>query len=385
LDGSKTTDQIQSGLGELLTKHPGIEEPLWQESLAARSKYLGTPQALRLGELLMRLPSPLDRLDQKKNEWLAVLDQEGPEVPKDRLEQLGMNPFGLDFSPDGKILAVTNTDNTVRLWHLNGPQPRKGALLAGHTAWVHAVAFSPDGKKLATGSRDKTVRLWDLATGKELRLLPDGNDVQALAFTADGNTLASGGGQHARLWDLTQERPQPVQVNSHWVRAVAFAPDGGTIAHAPGYYNVGFWDLTKHPPALLPEIGLYENPRAYPSSLAYSPDGKMLCVGLGDGWGVWDIPGKAPKKLVGPNAANTTVARVAFTPNGKSVVSLLVVDKVMVTDINNWKTETVQLPPGIGRPYSFALASDGRHVALGDNKRKVYILRLAPPPGKGDR
>src|SRR5262249_5688010 len=143
------------------------------------------------------------RLEQKKSEWLAVLDQEGPDIPKDRFDLLSTNPFGLDFSPDCKFLAVTNTDNTIRLWNLDRPTPQKGQLLKGHTDWVRTVAFSPDGKKVATGST--TVRLWDPATGKELALLTDEGEARALAFASDGKTLASGGtgSSGARLWDLT--------------------------------------------------------------------------------------------------------------------------------------------------------------------------------------
>lgn len=378
--GQLTADQLPKELSALREKYVGIEEPLRQQLLAARLRCLGKPQALRVGEALMRLPSPLDRLDQKKNDWLAVLDQEGPEVAKDRLEQLGPNPFGLDFSPDGKILAVTGTDNTVRLWNLDGPKPQKGHLLKGHTDWVHAVAFSPDGQKLATGSRDKTVRLWDAATGKELARLEDRAEVRVVAITSDGKTLASGGfaGDGARLWDLTREKPQPIQItNSYVVGALTFAPDRRTIAVGGSYY-VQFWD-TKNPAGGSPltDIRLDKDPRTHSSSLAYSPDGKMLCVGFwSDGWGVWDMTGKAPKKLLTPIAHNV-LARAAFTPNGNTVVSSYIDGKVMVTDTNgNWETEPVPLPPGCESIHSFALASDGRHVALGDNKRKVYILRL---------
>ena len=40
--------------------------------------------------------------------------------------------------------------------------------LVGHAGGVKSVAFSPDGQRLASGSRDQTVKIWDSATGKEL-------------------------------------------------------------------------------------------------------------------------------------------------------------------------------------------------------------------------
>jgi len=67
------------------------------------------------------------------------------------------------FSPDGKQLVTTSTDNTVRIWDVSTGKPVSGPL--DH---VVQAQFSTDGKQVVTTSTDNTVRIWDVATGKQI-------------------------------------------------------------------------------------------------------------------------------------------------------------------------------------------------------------------------
>jgi WD40 repeat protein len=72
--------------------------------------------------------------------------------------------LGLDFSPDGHVLATTSTDSTIKLWSVSDLDSIP-LTLSGHAGAVYDVQFSPDGKRLITGSRDMTARVWALDVG----------------------------------------------------------------------------------------------------------------------------------------------------------------------------------------------------------------------------
>ncbi len=74
--------------------------------------------------------------------------------------------------------------------------------LEGHANRVNSVAFSPDGQVLASGSGDGTIRLWHVADGSILiSLVGYTNWVNCIAFSPDGIILASGSGDGTiRLW-----------------------------------------------------------------------------------------------------------------------------------------------------------------------------------------
>src|SRR5205823_6417114 len=71
------------------------------------------------------------------------------------------------WSPDGKTLASSSADQTIRVWEVATGKER--TTLKGHKDGVLSVSWSPDGKTLASASQaqDMTIKLWDAATGQE--------------------------------------------------------------------------------------------------------------------------------------------------------------------------------------------------------------------------
>jgi WD40 repeat protein len=61
-----------------------------------------------------------------------------------------------------------------------------------HDSDVKSIAFSPDGETLATGSGDDKLRLIDVATGKVRAEVKYWETVWYVVFSPDGEMLATG-------------------------------------------------------------------------------------------------------------------------------------------------------------------------------------------------
>lgn len=137
-------------------------------------------------------------------------------------------PSAIGTSPNAGPLYIGMADGTVRL-----AQSRAAHPLAGHPSETWTLAFSPDGNTLATGADDATVKLWDVPTGREGATLR-GHDglVMDVAFAPDGRTIYSAGWDGTvRSWDVVGRTQKAVwRAHDAQVGGVAVSPDGRLVA-----------------------------------------------------------------------------------------------------------------------------------------------------------
>ncbi len=125
------------------------------------------------------------------------------------------SPRTIAVSPDGRMLGAACADSFVNLWRLTSGSPSIPHTLRVHSPY--AVAFSQDSRTVAISSLNKTIRLWSvLGAERSTHLADEWNvvdeqemlilkghlaPVRSLAFSPDGNLLASAGWEPAiHLW-----------------------------------------------------------------------------------------------------------------------------------------------------------------------------------------
>eukprot|EP00257_Ricinus_communis_P016005 XP_015574047.1 uncharacterized protein LOC8265690 [Ricinus communis] len=136
------------------------------------------------------------------------------------------------FSSDGKTLASTHGDHTVKIIDCQTGKCLK--VLSGHrrTPWV--VRFHPLCPEiLASGSLDHEVRLWNAKTTECIGSHEFYRPIASIAFHAHGELLAVASGHKLYIWQYNKRgetsSPPHVLRTRRSLRAVHFHPHGAPL------------------------------------------------------------------------------------------------------------------------------------------------------------
>jgi WD40 repeat protein/serine/threonine protein kinase len=234
----------------------------------------------------------------------------------------------------------------------------------------YGLAFSPDGEQLASAGGDGTIRIWDSRTGKVVKWFPAHKGrVSSVAFHRDGKHLASrGADKTVKVWDLTTTDEavftKPCDEISFGAYTVAFSPDGRLLAWGSDKV-VKVWDWKQR--QILHNL-LGHDFHSIP--VAFSRDGRLATASFrGEGVKVYDPETGVPLLAIDHDVP---VGALAFTPDGKWLASASRRGPVILWDSRTGAVrQTFDLHTG--NVECVAISPDGRYVASGGEDKRVRV------------
>ena len=278
----------------------------------------------------------------------------------------------------------------------DAPDIRPYTDLRGHRETVNLLAFSPDGAWLASVGSEGQIFLWDAKTNKLVKkLFPREKSVteqslrrevkrriEAIAFSPDSKHLAEAavettGISMLRLWDVESGAERILAQSVENLRAIAFAPDGKTLAYNARDAIVWQHKIVLMDPTDGKELGTMTDANLAATQLAFSPDGNTLVSAGGKRVHIWNVAERKPRHVI--DAHEKTIQSIAFSPNGKWVVSGATDDKVKVWNVETGKMD-LEIKADQEAVNVVLFSPTGKTIVSGGKDRTIKLWK--PKSGK---
>ncbi|MDJ0647069.1 MAG: AAA-like domain-containing protein [Xenococcaceae cyanobacterium MO_188.B19] len=280
--------------------------------------------------------------------------------------------FGVDISPDGKLIATASSDRTVKLWKMDGSLLHT---LEGHQAAIWDVAFSPDSQLIATVSRDYTVKLWH-RDGRLLHTLEGHQDeVLGIAFSPNGQIIATASRDRTvKLWQRDGKLIDTLDGHNKSVWKAVFSPDGQMIATGSEDKTVKLWKIND-----LGRFKLEETLNSHTNEvrdIAFSSDGKtIVSVSHDQTAKLWQADsGKLLQTLEGHSSP---IVAVVFHPDRQKFITASWDGKVKVWSLEGALLKTINIERR--RIWDIDISPDGNTIASASGQHIVKLARLDNP------
>lgn len=279
-----------------------------------------------------------------------------------------------EICADGRLLAVA-ADRVIQVrdfpsgqWRLNIPFP---------VQWHSPFAVAPRGEHLATlAGPEGILTIWHLRTGDRVAVMRHGSAAQALAWSTDGQRVASGGDNQAiHLWDAKTGREQRTYSAQGSVLGLAFAPDDQTLAMGTEGHGVQLLDL-----ATGAVKQTFRTRGRGPSRLQFSPDGRKLATsnisygGYGADNRVWSLDAEEGSLDV---ARSGDAVWFAFSSDSRQLAVTDHLGTIRLWDLDR-RAEIERFSAHVGGVNGLQWLPDGRIFSAGADGA-VRLWKVANP------
>ncbi|MGA9381958.1 MAG: WD40 repeat domain-containing protein, partial [Phormidium sp.] len=293
-----------------------------------------------------------------------------------------------NIAAKAQILISENLQNLPSANSLNQEVAgwKSAYTLTGHNNGINSLAINLAGQILASGSRGE-IRLWDLTTGQLVSTLSEYpwvktweiDEINALAFSPDDQTLISGGTDTTlKIWHPgAEDLIDILEQHNGVVRCLTFTANGQILASGGDDRKIHLWNRRQREAS-----GTISWGDGVPHSISFSQDGLFLASGSYRKIKIWCLQDETGSESPNAKLLHTLTAHshivsgVIFCRDNQTLISS---SRDGTIKVWQWKTGKLirTLKENTGAIYAIALHPNGEIIATGSEDNTLRLWHLA--------